>query len=77
MIKEGQIYQRPNGVKILITNSIPVSEKILDTKVEGMYCYITQFGYTSRIADCVVVGLKKVAEYKTWREAANSKEFTI
>lgn len=75
MIKEGQIYQRPNGIKILITNSIPVSEEILDTKVEGMYCYITQFGYTSRIADCVLVGLKLIAKYPTWREAVNSKEF--
>lgn len=76
-IEEGQIYQSPNGVKILITNSTPVTEEIIGEKITGLYCYITPFGYTSRIADCVVVGLKKIAEYKTWREAANSKEFTI
>ena len=74
-IKEGQIYQRPNGVKLLITSSTPVSEKILNEKVEGFYCYITPIGYTSRIADCVVIGFKLVAEYKTWREAATSKDF--
>lgn len=49
-INEGQIYQRPNGAKLLITNSTPVREKILNEKVEGLYCYITPFGYTSHIA---------------------------
>lgn len=74
-INEGQIYQRPNGVKLLITSSTPVREKILNEKVEGLYCYITPFGYTSHIADSVLIGLKLIAEYPTWQEAVNSKEF--
>ena len=76
-IKEGQIYQRPNGVKLLITSSTPVRETILDEKVEGLYCYITPFGYTSRCADSILTGLKLIAEYQTWREAVNSREFML
>lgn len=79
MIKEGQIYQRLNGVKILITQSEPVKHNVwvegVNEEIDNLYCYITPFGYTSSCADCVINGLKLIAEYPTWRDAVNSKDF--
>lgn len=74
-INEGQIYERKNGQKILITCSTPSRQKIIGIELEGFYSYITPTGYTNQIADCVIAGLKLVAEYKTWREAVISKDF--
>lgn len=77
--REGQIYKRPNGVILLVTNTTPRKEEIVvrDQKevLEGMYSYITSTGYTSTIADNVLYGLDLIAEYPTWQEAVNSKEF--
>lgn len=64
-IETGQIYQRPNGVTLLIT---------LQNKSDE-FCYITPTGYAGRINECVVVGLKFIAQYPTWQEAINSKDF--
>lgn len=78
-IREGQIYKRPNGIILLITETCPRTEEVdvIEQKeiLTCMYSYITSKGYTSTIADCVLTGLEFVAEYPTWREAVNSKEF--
>lgn len=79
MIKAGQIYKRPNGVILLITETDPRKEEVVVREqkeiLTGMYSYITTKGYTSTIAECVLNGLKFIAEYPTWQEAVNSKEF--
>lgn len=79
MIREGQIYKRPNGVIICITQSEPKKEELIVREqkeiISGMYCYVTSKGFTGTIADCVIVGLKLIAQYPTWREAVISKEF--
>ena len=79
MIKAGQIYKRPNGVVLLITETNPRKEEVIIRNqkeiLTGMYSYITSKGYTSTIADCVLTGLELVAEYPTWQVAAGSKEF--
>lgn len=77
--REGQIYKRPNGVILLITDTTPRKEEIVvrgqKEILEDMYNYITSTGYTSTIADNVLYGLELIAEYPTWQEAVNSKEF--
>lgn len=78
-IRAGQIYKRPNGVILLITETDPRTEEIVVREqkeiLTGMYSYISSKGYTSTIADCVLTGLKFIAEYPTWQEAVNSPEF--
>lgn len=78
-IRAGQIYKRPNGVILLITETDPRTEEIVVREqketLTGMYSYITPKGYISSIAECVLDGLEFIAEYPTWQEAVNSKEF--
>ena len=78
-IRAGQIYKRLNGVILLITETAPRTEEVVVREqkeiLTGMYSYITTTGYTSTIAECVLNGLKFIAEYPTWQEAVNSKEF--
>lgn len=77
MIKAGQIYQRSSGVILLITESEPRTESIdlLHTKINDMYSYITSSGRTGSIHKSIFSCLTLIAEYATWQEAANSKEF--
>jgi hypothetical protein len=68
MIKPGQIYKSPNGYKVLIT--------LVDFKD---ICSISNDGSCSvwdiKIGKIIEEGAILVAEYPTWQEAVNSKEF--
>lgn len=77
MIKEGQIYKRDSGEILLITQSEPRVKSIdqLHMTVGNLYSYISKHGKTGSIHKSVIEGLNLIAEYPTWREAVNSKEF--
>ncbi len=77
MIKEGQIYKRDSGEVLLITQSEPRVDSIdhLHMTVTDLYSYISKTGKTGSIHQSVILGLNLIAEYPTWREAVNSKEF--
>ncbi len=77
MIKAGQIYQRTNGQILLITQSTPRSQSIdlLHTEITDLYSYITKSGFTGSIHKNIFDGLTLIAEYPTWQEAVNSREF--
>lgn len=66
-IKEGQIYEYEGGERFVLTN---ISNKRL--------CAIYQSGVVinlERFSPQMRVYGKLIAEYPTWREAVNSKEF--
>lgn len=77
MIKEGQIYKRNSGEILLITQSEPRIDSIdnLHMTVSDLYSYISKLGKTGAIHKSVIEGLNLIAEYPTWQEAVNSKEF--
>lgn len=67
MIKEGQIYEYESGERFILTN---ISSKRL--------CAIYQSGVVinlERFSPQMRVYGKLIAEYPTWQEAVNSKEF--
>lgn len=77
MIKEGQIYKRSLGEILLITQSEPRIDSIdnLNMTVSDLYSYISKLGKTGSIHKSVIEGLNLIAEYPTWQQAVNSKEF--
>lgn len=77
MPRAGYIYKRGNGEILLITCDYPAVKSIdnLNFATTDCYYYITKFGKTGQIALCVLDGLELIAEYPTWQEAVNSKEF--
>jgi hypothetical protein len=77
MIKAGQIYKRNSGEILLITQSEPRIDSIdhLHMIVSDLYSYISKNGKTGSIHKSVIEGLNLIAEYPTWQEAVNSKEF--
>lgn len=77
MIKAGQIYKRANGQVLLITEDVPRHQSVdlLHTTITDLYSYITKSGFTGSIHKSIFAGLTLIAEYPTWQEAVNSKEF--
>ncbi len=76
-IKEGQIYKRNSGEILLITQSYPRIDSVdnLHSTITDLYSYISKMGKTGSIHKSVIAGLTLLAEYPTWQEAVNSKEF--
>ena len=71
MIKVGQIYQLPISKTPVIVTRI-VTRK--DKKYDDIYL-LNVDGLQERLWKCVVEGMDLIAEYSTWQEAVNSKEF--
>ena len=69
MIKVGQVWQTSNDYKVVVTS----------TKEEdyvGQICIIYMDGYTTdSCEENTFTFCKLLAEYPTWQEAVNSKEF--
>lgn len=70
MIKAGQIYELPE------TKGRFVVIRALETKSPHDWVYfIFSNGYTDRLWQKTAKEFKLIAEYPTWQEAVNSKEF--
>ena len=71
-IKVGQIYIN-DYIKYTITNTIP---NIVDGFIEKTYQAIAKDGYCFDVLyEDYIKKSKMIAEYPTWQEAVNSKEF--
>lgn len=70
MIKVGQIYELPETKSRVVVIRAPETKSPLD-----WVCFIFDNGYTERLWQKTVKELKLIAEYPTWQEAVNSKEF--
>lgn len=69
MIKVGQVWQTVNKYKIVVTSTKAES-------YEGEVCIIYSDGYTFDTSNKNSFNFDKLlAEYPTWQEAVNSKEF--
>lgn len=68
MIKPGQIYKSPNGYKVLIT--LVDFKGICNISNDGS-CSVWDIEYGKIIEENAIL----VAEYPTWQQAVNSKEF--
>ena len=66
MIKVGQIYKDEDDFRLVITLSSPVD-------VYGIYTNGSTFHSSRKYSK--ELQKKKFAEYPTWKEAVNSKEF--
>lgn len=74
MIKVGQIYQEPNkyGIKYVITRVRSHNNGV----VRRYYHVICNDGYVfDELFETDIEQAKLIAEYPTWKEAVNSKEF--
>lgn len=71
MIKVGQIYQLPISKTPIIVTRI-VTKK--DKRFDDIYL-LNADGITERLWRNVAEGFDLLAEYDTWQEAVNSKEF--
>lgn len=75
MIKVGQIYQEPSkyGLKYVITRVRPCNTGV----VRKYYHAICDDGYVvfNKLFKTDIEQDKLIAEYPTWKEALNSKEF--
>lgn len=60
-----------------MSNNAPDIDSIdhLHMIVSDLYSYISKNGKTGSIHKSVIEGLNLIAEYPTWQEAVNSKEF--
>jgi len=67
MIKAGQIYKHSNGDIFAILRK--------DFFSDMWYGVITKYGFTSYLGKDSIKNSKLLAEYPTWQEAVNSKEF--
>lgn len=74
MIKIGQIYKTKFLKYILAVTYIkPLTEKQVNP-VDAIYC-ISPYGDHQIMDRCVLEEGTLIAEYPTWQEAVNSKEF--
>lgn len=69
MIKVGQIYTYKNQPYVItkVTQETPYKE--------GTACCLYQDGYVEELWDVNAAANPLIAEYPTWLEAVNSKEF--
>ena len=69
MIKVGQVWETTNKYKVVVTS-------IKEEDYKGQVCIIYDDGYTTdSYEDNDFTFSKLLAEYQTWQEAVNSKEF--
>lgn len=68
MIKPGQIYKSPNGYKVLIT--LVDSQTVCNISNDGS-CSV----WNRELGNFIAEEAFLIAEYPTWQEAVNSKEF--
>ena len=74
MIKVGQIYQEPSkyGFKYVITKVRPYNDEV----IKKYYLAICDDGCVfDMLFEMDIKQDKLIAEYPTWQEAINSKEF--
>lgn len=70
MIKVGQIYKLPETEGLVVVIRVDETQSLF-----GWVYFIFSNGYVERLWKKTVKELKLVAEYPTWQEAVNSKEF--
>ena len=69
IIKAGQIWRTSNNYKIVVTST-------KEADYEGEVCIIYDDGYVFQTSDENDFDFHElIAEYHTWQEAVNSKEF--
>lgn len=74
MIKAGQIYNCQNELIYVITKQYPFREE--DGEIEKRYQAICSDEYVFEILRIdEIIKDELIAEYPTWQEAVNSKEF--
>ena len=77
MIKAGQIYKTTTDEIIVITQSEPQEKylNILNIPISDFYSYINAKGEIGTICELELLKSVLIAEYPTWQESVNSKEF--
>lgn len=70
MIKIGQIYEELSGIKWLITRIDPTLDGVIVQIISDKGC--VKYGY---YVAAFFEERRLIAEYPTWQEAVNSKEF--